>query len=281
VVVGVGPIRVVHVSEELLEPSNSVVLLEPAWGEHTLALRQGRRTRRRGWLTTPAALLERARALEPRAVASLCELYRHSVRNFLRGRGVSRDLAEDVTQGYFEGVIRRNNFAQVDPERGLGAWLRRGALHHLYNERARELAAKRLLDDRKASEVRAELEARRATTAERALDQQRAKLLVDKAWARLRAEYVRLGSEELFEHLKKTLLLEAGATTDAELCHRLGQSSAYVAVARHRLRNRDFPAAIMAELKDTRSSATQAGAPSALAPRTLRTELRALLDALS
>jgi DNA-directed RNA polymerase specialized sigma24 family protein len=269
------------VSEELLEPSNSVVLQEPSWGEHTLALRQARRTRRRGWLTTPPALLERARALDPRAVASLCERYRHSVRNFLRGRGVSRDLAEDVTQGYFERVIERKNFAQVDPERGLGAWLRRGALHHLYNERARELTAKRLLDERKASEVRAELEARRATSAERALDQQRAKLLVDKAWAKLRAQYVRLGSEELFEHLRKTLLLEATETTDAELCRRLGHSSAYVAVARHRLRNRDFPAAIMAELKGTRSHATQVGAPSTLAPRTLRAELRALLDALS
>src|SRR6187402_2935915 len=155
------------VSEEFLEPSNSVVLREQSWGEHTLALRQARRTHRRGWLTTPPALLERARALDPRAVASLCEKYRHSVRNFLRGRGVSRDLAEDVTQGYFERVIKFKNFAQVDPERGLGAWMRRGALHHHYNERARELTVKRLLDERKANEVRAELEARRATTAER------------------------------------------------------------------------------------------------------------------
>jgi DNA-directed RNA polymerase specialized sigma24 family protein len=264
-----------------LEPSNSVVLLQQPWGEHTLALRKARHTRRRGWLTTPAALLERARALDPRAVASLCESYRHSVRNFLRGRGVSREQAEDVTQGYFEGVIRRKNFAQVDPERGLGAWLRRGALNHLYNERARELAAKRLLDERKATEVRAELEARRATTAERAIDQQRAKVLVDKAWARLRAEYVRLGSDELFEHLRKTLLLEATETTDAELCRRLGHSSAYVAVARLRLRKRDFPAAIMAELKDTRSRAAEVGASSTVAPRVLRAELRALLDALS
>lgn len=269
------------ISEELLESSNSIVQLQQPWGEQTLALRLARRTRRRGWLTTPAAVLERARALDPRAVASLCERYRHSVRNFLHSRGVSRDLAEDVTQGYLEGVIRRKNFAQVDPERGLGAWLRRGALHHLYNERARELAAKRLLDESKANEVRAELEARRATTAERALDQQRAKLLVDKAWAKLRAEYVRLGSEQLFEHLRKTLLHEATETTDAELCRRLGHSSAYVAVARHRLRNRDFPAAIMAELKDTRSRATQVGAPSASAPPTLRAEIRALLDALS
>jgi hypothetical protein len=90
-----------------------------------------------------------------------------------------------------------------------------------------------------------------------------------------------LGSEELFEHLRKTLLLEATETTDAELCRRLGHSCAYVAVARHRLRNRDFPAAIMAELKDTRARAAEPGGPSALAPHTLRAELRALLDALS
>jgi DNA-directed RNA polymerase specialized sigma24 family protein len=268
-----------------LEPSNSVVLQEPSWGEHALALRQARRTRRRGWLTTPPALLERARALDPPAVASLCERYRHSVRNFLRGRGVSHDLAEDVTQGYFERVIDRKSFAQVDPERGLGVWLRRGAFNYLCNERTRELTAKRLLDERKANEVRAELEARRATTAERALDQQRAKLrakqLVDKAWAKLRVQYARSGNEDLFEHLRKTLLLEATETTDAELCLRLGHSSTYVAVARHRLRNRDFPAAIMAELKDARSRTAQGGAPSPLTPRTLRDEIRALLDALS
>ncbi len=268
-----------------MERSNLVVSVEQTgtrpWGESTLALRRARRTRRRGWLTTPQELLERARALDPNAVASLCQKYRHSVRNFLRGRGVSKDQAEDVTQGFFEGVLRRNNFSQVDPERSFGSWLRSGALHHLYNERDRERTGKRLLDEGKAKELCAELEAARTTLNERTLDQLRAKQLVEKAWARLRAEYVRLGSQTLFEHLRKTLLLEATETTDAELCHQLGHSSSYVAVARHRLRNQDFPAAVMAELKVARSRTAQARGHASAATPTLHEELRALLDALS
>jgi DNA-directed RNA polymerase specialized sigma24 family protein len=272
-------------TEEQLQQSNSVPLVEQAvpraWGESTLALRQARRTHRYGWLTTPKELLRRAHTLDPRAVASLCAIYRHAVRNFLRGRGVSKDQAEDVTQGFFEGVLRRNDFAQVDPSRSFRAWLRSGALNHLYNERDRERTIKRQLDERKASELRAELEAARTTTDERTLDQQRAKKLVARAWARLRTEYTRMGNAALFEHLRKTLLLEATETTDTELCRRLGHSDSYVAVARHRLRNQDFPAAIMAELKATRARAVPPDGSPTTPTRTVQEELRALLDALS
>ena len=280
-----GPVSRFISLEEHLEQSDSGVFLEAAvvkpWDENTLALRHARRTHCYGWLTTPKEVLVRAQALEPRAVASLCATYRHSVRNFLRRRGVSNDQAEDVTQGFFEVVLRKQNFAQVDPARSFRAWLRSGALNHLYNVRDRERTIKRQLDERKAHELRADLEAGRTTTDERTLDRQLAKQLVEKAWARLRPEYARTGQEALFEHLKKTLLLEATDTTDAELCRSLGHSDSYVAVARYHLRNEEFPAAIMAELKAARSRPLPPGAPFAAPKRTLQDELRALLDALT
>jgi len=247
-----------------------------AWGENALALRRARR-RGYGWLTTPKEVLQRARLLDARAVSSLVATYRQPMRRFLSRHGVAWDQTEDVTQGYFEGVVRRNNLAQVDPTRSFRAWLRSGALHFLYNERDREHTLKRQLNEDTASELRAELEAERVPSAERLLDGQRAKELVDKAWARLRPEYERIGQQVLFDHLKKTLLLEATETTDAELCRALGQCTSYVAVARHRLRNEELPAAIMAELKVVCARPRAAGTPT----RTLREELQSLLDALT
>jgi DNA-directed RNA polymerase specialized sigma24 family protein len=269
------------VSEQHFERASAMVstalVTTRAWAAPTQALRQSRQ-KRRGWLTTPADLLQRARALEPRAVASLFGKYRHAVRNFLRSRGVSLDKAEDITQGVFEGILKYKSLCQVDPSRSFGAWLRTCALHHLYNERDRERTQKASLDEEKAVELRAQLEARRAPTGERTLDQRRAKLLVDRAWARLRLEYTKVGDEILFEHLRKTLLLEATETTDAELCRKLGRSSSYVAVARHRLRNEEFPAAILAELREARGCGTRARPNLNLA--TPQEDLRLLLDAI-
>ena len=257
--------------------STGLAITKP-WPQPTRTLRQNRQ-KRRGWLTTPRELLRRARSLEPRAVASLFEKYRPAVRNFLKGRGVTPDQAEDITQGVFERILKYDSLAQVDPSRSFGAWLRSCALHQLFNERDRARALKAHLDEEKATELRAQLEAERAPTGERTLDQRRAKLLVDKAWARLRPAYANVGEEVLFEHLRRTLLLEATETTDAELCRKLGRSAAYVAVARHRLRNQEFPAAIMAELKDARSGGSR-GRVNANA-LTLQEDLRLLLDAIT
>jgi DNA-directed RNA polymerase specialized sigma24 family protein len=253
-----------------------------AWNGRTQALRATRRTRRRGWLTTPVWLVERARSLEPQAIAFLCGKYLQLVRNFLQQRGLSRDRAEDVTQGYFEGMVKRGEFRQLDAGASLGAWLRTGAIHHFYNELDKEKAQKRLLNSQATSELQAQLRDHGGASPERLLDRRRALLLIDRAWQRLRTEYQRQGCERLFDHLKSTLLREADDVSDAMLGQSLGYSKSYVAVARHRLRTSELPAALLAEFREhrAREKVSSATTPSR-APAPVAEEMRALLDALA
>ena len=253
------------------------------WGTDTLALRAGRRGKRRGWLTTPRELLVKARHLDQEAISSLYATYRRSIVSFLRQRGASGHLAEDVTQGFFVDVLDRGDLAKLEPESSFGAWLRSGALHRLYNERKQANARKRRLGAPEAAELCSEWEERQAPASDRILDQRRATLLIDKAWARLRAEYEGLGRELLFDHLKRTLArsdrVESEAT-DAALCQQLGISANYLAVRRHRLKTEEFPAALLAELNARRSDEQRNGSRRTGAGMTVRDELRALLDAL-
>lgn len=256
------------------------------WEAPTLALRRARQGRP-GWATTPRELLLRARALEPRAVAALFEQYRPGLRRLFRRLGARLDDVEDFTQALVVRVL--NGLTGVDPSRSFRSWLYSCALHQFYNECARRRALKAQRDDETSAQFCEQLEAERDFTGERKLDQHRAKLLVDKAWARLRAEYVKAGDEELFEHLRKTLLQEACETSDAELCSRLGRSKSYVAVARFHLRNEEFPAAIKAELKQARLGGARPGSGGPRGPgthaninaATLQADLRTLLDAIS
>jgi DNA-directed RNA polymerase specialized sigma24 family protein len=251
-----------------------------AWDETTRALRTARQSRRRGWFTTPKCLVERARQLEPQAVSALYGKYRLPVRTYLQQRGVPLDRAEDVTQGFFEGLIKRNDLSRVDPQRSFGGWLRVGAMHHLYNERAREKAGKRLLGVPEEIELRSQLEQRQEVSPERLLDRDRALLLIERAWARLRVEYEGQGKAGLFDHLKSTLCHETPALSDAQLCEQLGHSASYVGVARHHLKTSEFPAALLAEFHEYRArERNQAGACQAAV--SAREEIRALLDALA
>ena len=269
-----------------MERPNGVPLIDtapgPVWSEPTQALRVARRSRRRGWFTTPKWLVEKVRLLDPQAVSALCGKYRAPLRNYLQQRGASPEFAEDVTQGFFEGVVRRKDFRKLDPQGSLGAWLRLGAMRHLYNERAREAAQKRLLDARAQSELRAQLEQRGEPSPERLLDREQALRLIDRAWARLRCEYERLGNAALFDHLKGGSASESEPLSDAQLCKRLRVSKSYIGVARHQLKTREFPAALLAEYREQRArerastSISQAATPTSVAE-----ELRALLDALS
>ena len=252
-----------------------------SWGADTLALRAGRRGRRRGWRTTPAQLLAKAVQLDSQAISSLYALYRRPLLDFLRLKGASGPVAEDVTQGFFVEVLRKGRFAKLLPG-SFGAWLRSGALHQLYNERKQARANKRRLEAPQAAELCREWEERQAPASDRLLDQRRAALLFDKAWARLRAEYQSQGRELLYDHLRRTLERDHAGTdaTESALCQQLGMSGNHLAVRRNLLKKAEFPAALLAELHKRRAEEQKAGSLRASARMTVREEMRALLDAL-
>jgi DNA-directed RNA polymerase specialized sigma24 family protein len=253
----------------------------PVWGPRTQNLRATRRTRRRGWLTTPVWLVERARALEPQAISSLCGKYLRLVRDFLQQQGLARDRAEDITQGFFEGIVKRAEFRNLDPRVSFGAWLRTGAIHHFYNELDKDKAQKRRLGPQATYELQAQLHDHGGASPERLLDRRRALRLIECAWERLRTEYERQGNERLFDHLKRTLLREGDEVSDALLAESLGYSKSYVGVARHRLRTSELPAALITEFREHRARENASLGPSpSRAPLPIAEEMRALLDAL-
>lgn len=246
------------------------------WDASTQAARSARRSRRRGWLTTPPHLIAGARVGDARAVSSLCARYRLSVRAYLQQRGVPRDLADDVTQGFFEDLLTHQYFFKLDPDGRFGAWLRAGAWNHLRNVRKRASAKMRLIDDNKATELRSQLEERQAAACEHLLDRRRVLVLLDAAWERLRPGYESSGRGQLFEHLRKTFLDEPTALNDAQLSRALGYSDSYVAVARHHLIKREIAPALKAELEQRQARGEAIG--SAI---TVRGILKAMIDALA
>src|SRR4051812_23163514 len=96
------------------------------WGRDTLALRAGRRGKRRGWLTTPTQLVAKAMQLDSKAISLLYAIYRRPLLSFLRLKGASGPMAEDVTQGFFVEVLHNRRFATLQPVGSFGAWLRSG-----------------------------------------------------------------------------------------------------------------------------------------------------------
>ncbi|MGC4093024.1 MAG: hypothetical protein QM756_35085 [Polyangiaceae bacterium] len=177
-------------------------------------------------------------------------------------------MALDVTQGVFEGLLRRD-LRTLDLERGkrFRAWLRRVALSHLCNvfkQRSRVSARERSMDQLlgAGAEIGADDET------ERAFDRHAAEVLVERAWQQLRQE---AGEElRLFEHIRRSLMWEETELSDLELCRALGKSDSYVRVNRNRLKEADFPRALRAEL-----------ARVGVSKRHMNDELRALLDALA
>ena len=52
------------------------------------------------------------------ALESLCRTYRPPVLAFIRSRGYSVDVAEDLTQSFFTQFLERGSYAKADPSRG-------------------------------------------------------------------------------------------------------------------------------------------------------------------
>jgi hypothetical protein len=177
-----------------------------------------------------------------------------------------------MTQGFFEGLLTREDLSKVDLSRGtrFRSWLRTAARSHFLNELKQLRAGKRLLDERAASGLRAMAEATRSPSAERWLDQRWASEVIDRAWLKLSIHYAQKSDLQLFEHLRSTLCGEESVVSDQELCRRLGRCDSYVRVARARMKQHELPRC----LRDTLAEMGMGAAA-------IDEELRALHDALA
>jgi DNA-directed RNA polymerase specialized sigma24 family protein len=176
------------------------------------------------------------------ALATLCRDYWYPLYAFVRRKGHGPHDAQDLTQAFFADLLERQ-IAGVDPSRGKFRSYLLGALKHfLANDRDRTSAQKRgggraLLEwDALHAEERFALEPLDQVEPDALYDRRWALELIDRAMARLEAEYEQKGDSARFAVLKASLSPSGPAV--AMLATALAMTEGAVKVAVHRLRQR-------------------------------------------
>jgi RNA polymerase sigma-70 factor (ECF subfamily) len=210
------------------------------------------------------------------ALETLCRTYWYPLYAYVRRRGYNPDDAQDLTQGFFACLLRRNPFPHL---RSAGAKFRSFLLtalnHYLISEWHRDHAQKRGGDrvriplDPAESETRYALEVTEAIAPDAAYERRWAEAVLARALDRLREEQIAQGNRDLFEALAPCLTGAADALPYAELARRLDRTETAVRSAVHRLRRR-YGGLLRLEVAHTVSS-----------PAEVDDELRHLLSVLS
>jgi RNA polymerase sigma-70 factor (ECF subfamily) len=96
------------------------------------------------WSLVRAAAGRENTAEARQALAELCEICWYPVYAFIRRSGHAPHDAEDLTQGFFAGLLEKDILAAADPARGrLRTFLLTCVRNHLHHEHERSIAAKR------------------------------------------------------------------------------------------------------------------------------------------
>jgi RNA polymerase sigma-70 factor (ECF subfamily) len=183
------------------------------------------------------------------ALAELCQTYWYPLYAYVRRRGYSPADAEDLTQGFFERLLRLKSLAEVKRERGrFRSFLLAALNHYIADEWDRASAGRRdvrrtISLDAQAAETRYGRELAGRETPERLLPErlfgrQWALTLLERVVQLLQAEYAADGKDELFMTLRFAIVGGREAQPYAELAGKLGMSEVAVRVAVHRLRGR-------------------------------------------
>jgi RNA polymerase sigma factor (sigma-70 family) len=212
-----------------------------------------------------------------RALEQICSGYWRPIYVYVRGRGHSREQAEDLTQGFFALLIEKNHLADFRQERGrFRSFILASVKHYLANQHDRATASKRggdqnhlTIDWGDGEPERTFLrEAVDVLTPETLFAREWGRTVLDRTRQRLRAEMERMGKKTQFEELGTY------ATGDEDVSYRrlaqiLGMTEGAVRVSVHRLRRR-FRELLEDEVGQTLMSAKEVG-----------DEMRFLLAALS
>ncbi len=179
------------------------------------------------------------------ALEHLCATYWYPLYAYVRRRGYRSEDAQDLTQGFFAQLLRRNPFPQLRPA---GAKFRSFLLtalnHYLVNEWHKDHAQKRGGDqariplDRAESETRYALEMAEVMTPDAAYERRWAEAVLAQVLNRLREEQASRGNRDLFEALGPCLTGAEDALPYAEVARRLDRTEGAMRSAAHRLRRR-------------------------------------------
>ncbi len=179
------------------------------------------------------------------ALEELCRTYWYPLYAFVRRQGRSPEDAQDLTQGFFAHLLRKDFLSGVGPEKGrFRSFLLACLKHFLADEWEKARTAKRggscpeMRLGLEGAEERYQLEACVEADAESLYERRWALDLLDQVLNRLRHEAVASGREAVFDQLQGCLLGERPTETYAQMGARLGMSETAVKVTVHRLRQR-------------------------------------------
>ena len=210
-----------------------------------------------------------------RAIAELCERYWEPLYAFARRTGQMPEDAEDAVQGFFADLLERSAFQRVDRAKGkFRSFLLASFKNFLSHERERQRAEKRgggtalVHLDAHDAEERYALERSDNLSPDKLYDRRWARVLLDRAQARLSEQYASSGQSKLFDRLRPVLGASRAQVDYATMTAELGMTEGALKVAAHRLRER-YRDALRNEVAATVASASD-----------IDTELRHLIEAL-
>ena len=178
------------------------------------------------------------------ALETLCRTYWYPLYAYVRRRGSSPADAEDLTQGFFERLLRLNSLTDVKKERGkFRSFLLASLNHYIADEWDRASAGKRDLRktislDPQAAETRYRQEPASRESPERVYERQWALALLEVVVQTLGAEYDAADKSELFLALRFTIAGDRQAVAYAKMAKSLKMSESAIRVGVHRLRRR-------------------------------------------
>ena len=188
-----------------------------------------------------------------RALETLCQRYRAPVLSYLRRHERSDSDAQDLTQAFFERLIRLRLHDRADPERGrFRSFLLTALDNFVRDEHLRSTRLKRGgADPVKAVDIAdADIPAIDGDTPDAEFDRQWALSVLDCAVDRLAAQCERNGKGELFRSLRSYVIEPADHDAYQELATKLGARPNTIAAAVQRLRH-SLRHHIREELADT------------------------------
>jgi RNA polymerase sigma factor (sigma-70 family) len=191
------------------------------------------------------------------ALEQLCRKYWYPIYVYVRQRSAGSHEAEDLTQGFFEHLLRDEVLKGVDRERGMFRHFLLAVLRNfLANDYHRQRTYKRgkayviiSLEELHAEQLYAREPADTAGP-ENGFQRRWAWVLIKQAMTRLQAEYTAQGKQELYSQLEPGLTGETPPGGLAQLALALDMSEGAVKVALHRLRRR-FRELLRAEIEQT------------------------------
>lgn len=180
-----------------------------------------------------------------KAMEALCRAYWYPLYAYVRRSGYSPEDACDLTQAFFEQFLEKDFLRLVGPEKGrFRSFLLVAMKRFLAKEWKKSHAVKRggglvfVAIDAAEAEQRYAVEPADEASPEVVFDRRWAMILLERTFARLRAEYETGGRGELFEAMKGFLSASPDGRSYAGVAEAAGLSEGAARVAVHRLRQR-------------------------------------------